>query len=455
MAGKSLLKQSGLVLLVLLSLIACLWAVSRLIGPTSAQERALTLMWALPPVEGRDAFTALWFIGLDIPEAEHAHRLDKTLDRIAAAGMIEGEDGDVANGLPTQDDLALFCGSEPGCLDRVASDRGRYVALVRRHAGLIDRVERLSAYSGVRHFSDESLSDNLLPPYHVAKVAATRHALDFIDGRQVEAFDGTCRAATTWRRLGANSDTLISRLIFSQYLAAGVYGQLFADMLARVPRDFRLPSSCRDAFSSPEGLELSLCLSGQGELRFADRLLRKARSEATGLGRLLTRAGLSRDMALAERAERWMPYCDGTVDEALRADLPYSRPARQSSLWRIQCAGNPVGCMTEAMSEENTDEQVSRIADGNAKLRLIALVLRSRQDGLDAAQFARALRSPRAGIGSPARAPVIGADGGTVGIRMYVPRPAPVWSIPLPPYLRMPLSSGPSDASATPASAFR
>ncbi|GAA4799573.1 hypothetical protein [Lysobacter hankyongensis] len=454
-------KRFGSAVLMLALAVAGLWTVSRLMGPTDAQEAALARMRDIPPLNGRNAFPALWLVAYDMPEAEHDDWLAEDLRR-HAAGQPPGGAYDAAekahasaaerryaDRMPSPDEFDLFCGSAPGCLDRVGADRGRYADLLRRHAALLDRVEALSAYAGIRHAGGENILGTLIPPYQAAKLPATRHALDFVEGRRDRAFDGTCRAIATWRRLGADSDSLISRIIGVAY-AADLYGGLFVDMLARTPRDVALPASCAQAFSAPADGELSLCMAMQGELKFMQSAVRMADANVSTSERLTMLFGLSADMTEAERAEQLAFHCSAEAQRAIAADTRIERNVPEPGFLRFECVGNPVGCMLANIAHGSLDGYGDRIQDGNAKLRLIAELLRMRADGTPPEQVAVRLRTVQDRVGSRLRALSLGEDGRTLRMRNYETSRGEFTEIPLPPYLQS-ASSGsvPSKAAAS------
>lgn len=461
MSLKKWAKRFGLALLTLVLAVAGLWAVSRLAGPTDAQEAALATMRDMPALNGRNAFPALWLIAYDMPEAEHDDWLAEDLRR-HAAGQPPGAVSDApekahasaaerryADQLPSPEEFELFCGSAPGCLDRVGADRARYADLLRRHAALLDRVEALSAYAGIRHAGGDRILGTLIPPYQAGKLPATRHALDFVEGRRDRAFDGTCRAIATWRRLGASSDSLISRIIGTAY-AADVYGRLFVDMLARTPRDVALPPSCAQAFSVPVAGELSLCMAMQGELQFMQSAVRMADTNASRLERLTMFFGLSTDMTEAERAEQLVFHCGAEARRAIAADVRIERKVPEPGFLRFECVGNPMGCVLANIAHGNVDGYTDRIQDANAKLRLIAELLRMRADGVQPAEVAARLRAVQDRVGSRLRALSLGEDGRTLRMRNYETWRGEFTEIPLPPYLQS-ASSGsvPSKGAAS------
>jgi hypothetical protein len=429
------------------------WVTSRLLGPTDAQEAALATMRGLPPLEGDNAFGALWLMPYELSESERARVLAEDLRRLAATPSSRGgkidpattytssAEGHFPKQSPSMEDMALFCGGGRDCLPVVEADPERYAALVERHAAIIERAEALSDYAMIHHPRSEGLSDTVIPPYQNGKLPATRYAVDFVEGRRYEAFDGTCRGIDTWRRLGANSDTLITRLIGTAY-STDIYGRLFVEMLVRTPRDFELPRSCAKAFLSPSVHELSMCRAMQGELFFlasATRQLESGESEdMSALERALMPVLFSAEMTEAERAEHLVFYCGKEAERAMATDRRIVRAEAEPDLFRFECVGNPVGCVLSGIANSGFDNYNGRIQDANARLRLIAVLIRLRADTRDQGRFDVRLRSASAEIGAPEREVGMSLDRRTLRIRNYDTARGQYWEIPLPAYFHMP-----------------
>lgn len=447
----------------LVVLLGLAWGLSRLLGPTAAQEAALAAMHD-PPMAGRNAFGALWLLPYEIPEAQREAVLAEDLRRFRAAATpgpdagiaaapvaISSAEGRFPQIRLSADEAALFCGGRGGCLAKVAADRERYAALIARHAGLIDRAEALSAYDHIAHPASETLIDVILPPYQHGKLPATRHALLFVDGRRDEAFEGTCRGIATWRRLGARSDNLIARMIGTAY-AADVYGALFAEMLARVPRDYPLPASCAQAFAPITDDEQSLCRAMRGEFRFLQAALRDAgRNGLDGddgpLMRIFQGLYFDIDTTEADRAEDLAWYCGDEARTRMRADLPVSLPAPDKDLLRFQCIANAAGCVLARIAAPSFEPYSLKVQDGNAKLRLLALLVRLRADAAGARPFAERLQAHAGEVGSAQRRPVLEAGGRSLQLRMFDRQKGETWSIPLPPYFQ---ADSEAEAAAAP-----
>lgn len=442
----------GLVLASCLLVIAVVlaWGVSRALGPSDAQTRDLARMRALPPLQGSDAFGALWLLAYDIPEAKRQAvqaedmRLHARPDRVpddapgfdgARASSAEGR---FPKSVPAAEELARFCGGTGSdCLARVAADRAGYAALLAKYAGLIDRAEALARHDGLRH-PLQGTSDGLgfmSPPYHLSKLTATRHAFDFLAGREADALAGTCRDVNTWRRLGAESDLLVSRMVGVAYV--DIHVGLFADMLARIPRDVSLPPECARAFAPPADKELSMCQAMQGEVLWIERSMMSRSGETQGQWqRFLEAALMSRDMTLADLAQVHAIHCDPDAIRQFGEDVPW-RDTRALPGWlRIQCIGNPLGCRMGSLAQPAYDAYVGRLQDGNARIRLVGVLLQLRGEGTDATTFEQRLLKASAQVGHPSRDVRLGSDGRSVRMRMRQHRDgsAIVWTVPLPPY---------------------
>jgi len=445
------LKWAVRALLAFMLLTVAAWSLSRWLGPTDAQEAALKTIRQLPPLEGKNAFGVLWLLPYDIPQTEQERVLAEDLRRFASASSDAAGQTNPAGifsssaemRYPKQSlspqDTDAWCGGNGGCLQKVRADRKRYAALISSHAAVIARAEGLSAYDGIRHPRTADLLEFVLPPYQFAKLPATQYAVDFVDGRRYEAFEGTCTAIATWRRLGADSDILITRLIGTAY-SADVYGRLFADMLAETPRDFLLPSSCSQAFAATTAEESSMCLAMQGEFLFlesATRQIETGESEhMPKFWKVLMPLFYSAEMTEAQRAKTLTLYCGKSMTHAMRADQPAPASPVDDSLLRFQCVGNPVGCVLSGIANPAFDPYPKRVQDANAKLRLIALLLRLRADTSDTRPIDVRLRTSAADVGAPERGIGIGPDGRTLRLKNYGRGWGDYWDIPLPAYFQ-------------------
>jgi hypothetical protein len=453
MSLKALSKRLLQALLGLMVLLTVLWTTSRLLGPTDAGEAALArIREPLPPVE-RNAFTALWLMPYDIPPAERDLVFAEDMKRFRAmpsASMPDpGIEIDAANQVSaaaqrfpsqemTTEDSALFCRGHERCLAKVAADPVAFAALVERHAQLLDRVESLSQYDGLRH-SFGLRFDMPFPPYQHGNLARTRHALLFVQGRREQAFEGVCRSIATWRRIGANSDNLISRMVGSAY-GGETYPALFLEMLIQTPRDVVLPATCTQAFAPLTDAEASLCQAMRGEFVYQVSM-----AEQIGQGEIngdrsfpaaLLPLVFSEEMTLADGAEVLGHFCLPEIQREMRADLLMPRIRESPGFLRLQCASNAMGCMLAEIAQPAFDRYSARVLDANAHLRLIALLLRLRADAGDTRTIFVKLRAMQDEVGSRVRELSLGAGGHTVRIRNYDTGRGEFREIPLPPYLQ-------------------
>ncbi len=428
------------------------WAVSRAWGPGDAQSRDLARMRALPPLKGSDAFPALWLLAYDIPEADRQAVLAEDMRLHARpdwrpgdapgldGGRTSSAEGRFRKSVPTPEELERFCGGDGSdCLARVAADRSGYAVLLEKYAGLIDRADALSRHQGLRHPS-QSASGGLgfmLPPYHLTKLTATRHAFAFLEGDRADALAATCRQLSTWRRLGAESDLLISRMVGLAY--ADLHVGLFVRMLAETPREVVLPSECARAFAPPAGKELSMCQAMQGEILQAERgMMSRSGDTQDPWQRFLEAALISRDMTLADLAQVHAIHCDPAAIRRLAEDVPW-RDTRPLPGWlRIQCIGNLLGCRMGSLAQPPYDTYVGRIQDSNARIRLVGVLLRLRAGTMDAGTFEQRLLEASAQIGHASRDVHLGDDGRSVRMRMRQQRDGSpmTWTVALPSYFQ-------------------
>lgn len=425
-----------------------LWTVSRIRGPSPAQRAAVAELSALPPLDGPNAFQTLWQLAYAIPAAERdaVFAEDVRRWRVTAAdpAAVPEPESVATRRYPaslSEADRARLCTSGRECLAQVQADPAAYADVVARHRDWFDRLESLSAYAGLRDPFGYPAAMPLLPALQYGGQLRTRYAVDFVLGRRDAAFDGTCRAIATWRRLGANSDTLILRLVAAANVRAS-YADLFLSMLAQVPRDFVLPPSCDAAFAPTTAAEFSLCDAARGEFAYArSRVLPSARRHAGGvldaLGEALTYDGR---MAVAEQAMRFIAFCASETTAKIRADEAFVVDSGMAvPLARLECVSDMAGCILGEIGRTGDNDYAAQIEDTNARIRLIAELLRLRAATSDAAPVLDRLEARHAAIGAASRKLRLVDDGRSLCLDNHRVRPDDVcWRVPLPPYFQTP-----------------
>ena len=211
-------------------------------------------------------------------------------------------------------------------------------------------------------------------------------------------------------------------------------------MLAETPRDFGLPPACSQAFAATTEEELSMCLAMQGEFLFLESATRQIETgeleDMPKFWKVLMPLFYSAEMTKAQRAETLTLYCGENMTHAMRADQPAPAAPVDDSLLRFQCVGNPVGCILSGFANPAFDPYPKRVQDANAKLRLIALLLRLRADTSDTRPIDVRLRASAADVGAPERDIGIGPDGRTLRLKNYGKGWGDYWNIPLPLYFQ-------------------
>jgi hypothetical protein len=435
----------------LLCLVAGSWALSRALSPTTEQRDAVNALNTPLPVGGRDAFPALWTLRYPIPEDALIGVYQDDARKIAAIPEPQNA-GDEQVGIgaaayrsvaaarypgqvSSDADAQRFCRSDEDCLKKVAADLVGYTALLERHAPLLDRIERLSQYGHVTSGFGYRV-DAPMPEFRLLAWPRTRYALQFVRGERAQAFDGVCRAVTTWRRLGSTGDSLILRLIGASH-SANVYGRLFADMLAETPNDFALPSSCATAFAAPSADEHSLCRAMRGEFAFMSAAVRESDlidgAKRAWWKRIAERVVYDREATIAEGAEHYAQFCTGVFDAAIaddRHDLVFAPPPNPR---RFACIGNAAGCILSGIAYSDYAMYVQRVQDANAQLAVMAALARIRTES------GAPLLATRAGaaaddLASPQRSVTMSKDGRSLRLFLFAPTQADqrYWDAPLP-----------------------
>lgn len=434
-------------------LAATVWAVARFSPPKTEQQAALAaLAIPQPTVTDDDAFPALWTLPYAVPEADLAAVYAEDVRKIAAipepgldasgnaTGFGAADYRSVAaerypDQTPTDADAQRFCAAKDDCLSKVSADLDGYAALLERHAALLDRVDALSRYDRAGLGFGERV-DAPLPQFRFLGWPMTRHAWAFASGDRAAAFDGVCRNIATLRRIGAGSDSLIARLIATN-LASDGYARLFAEMLAWTPDDAALPPACDAAFIAPNAEERSLCRAIRGEFAFVSAGLRAG--EAIDGARRVWWKGWANaaiydpQRTIAEIAPYFAQYCSEAMDRAIATDDPAIATKRPGDWLRFGCAGNFGGCVLAQIAAPDYSVYVKRVQDANARIELMAGLLRLRGESADVPLSARA-QALAAESKTPRRDVRLSEDGRALRVALHAPAAggAEVWEVPLP-----------------------
>lgn len=448
---KQFLKWSFIATMILLAVFIVAWMISRAMYPTDAQRDAMAEMEQPADADGRNAYALLWTLDRDVPEPQLDAVMSEDVRRYSERPPLrESKEGEIrtiesaAEGYPdlgpSPADQAMFCASRnEDCLARVREDLDAYVALIQRNRKLLDRVERLNEYDHVRTLLPFRM-DTPLPSHQAAAYLRTRHAVRFAQGQTQEALADTCRRIATWRRLGANADTLITRLVGAAF-ATRLYGETLANMLSELPIDEPLPNACSAALAPPTVEDVSICTAVRGEYSMMASAVREfpPSGEHGGfMDRLAWSLMFDEDTTLAMSAEGLRSLCGEAEQERLRDDRGELPDLQYESMWRFECLGNFIGCTMNAMGWPGYDDYRLRLQDYGMQLRALGTLAWMRRNH-DEAQSPRQLLTARPDdLKSPERDLSFGPEGGTLRVPLYDTTRGDYWSIPLPPALHAP-----------------
>ena len=441
-------KRIALALLALVAIASILWAISRALYPTAGQREALAVMQLPAPPEGKNAFGALWTLDRAVPPDKVEKVLRRDAARIANLPQFPDPEDPATEFVsaaeqypdlsPSPEDRDLFCNHQrDDCLEKVAADIPAYRALVERNRELLDRIDGLADYDYVRQALPWHMSASIVVPGD-AGLSSSRHALWFLDGRIDDALAASCRGIDTWRRLGASGDTLIWRLIANAH-AARNHGKLLAEMLAELPVDYPLPSECEQALAPPTAGELSLCTAMRGEFEMmaatAGPMLEEINDQSwwQSLNFFLF---YDPEATEAARAENFAPICAERELERITADRPDVEPSEARSIWRFACFGNFIGCVMSINTAPAYASYRIRMQDFGARIKLLATLAWLRENADRSDRLDSLLNQRPEVLKSPTRQVVIGEDGASLHIRMFIDQYGDTWSVPLPAALR-------------------
>lgn len=435
---------------IVLLLIVGLWVAARLLGPSSAQERALAMMEQPWQPQGRNAFAAFWLLTYDVPEAEQAaivaedaRRLDAMLsdDGGIGAGMDfeSSAEGRYPDLLPSSEDRAMFCVTGADCYRKVADDLDAYQALVQRNEMLLARIDRLSDHDHYKSVFPQHIDSPIpMAGFDSGALRLTQHAVQFASGDQHGALDRVCRDIGTWRQLGANSDSIITRMVGIRN-STDRHGQLLAELVQSMPPGVALPQSCAVALSPMSAEELSMCRPMQGEFLLASSAMAMHMDTAEDSWSRGVESALfySVDMTKAAIADRFGTTCAPEVLQQIADDVAAEPYVPNAMPW-WQCAGNIYGCILGRIPQPAYADYVHRAQDQAARVQLLATLLWLRDSGGQESgmPMVERLALRPAELKSPTRDIEVSEDGRAIRIRQFDTSRGDYWQVPLPEYFQ-------------------
>jgi hypothetical protein len=419
-----------------------LWSYQRADGLNERQKQDFALMAMPDEPSGQNAFPVLWLLGYRVPEDdwEAVIAADVIRWRNRPPSFFPRHQGDdpmpatmAGERYPQQsitaEQVERFCHpNRENCLRKVEQAPARYRSLVNAAAPILHRLERLREADYYRSPLPYR-HDAPQPPLQLGLWPITGHALAFIEGNVDMAFADACADLAAWRRIARHSDSLFVQRLASSIAGRG-YGRFLADMLAEVPADYRLPSSCTEALRAPAEDELSFCRAAVGDyatLTTTAEQLRKS-SEQDGWPAWMvslvyqpekTRADLAWPLARVCRASQGKPRQDA---------MPLSRFGAKP-FYRWNCIDNLLGCRIAAQGLPDYAGYLPRLVDRMAQLELLASIVWLRDNQQARMAVATLLGQRPASLRRSGREVRVSEDGHYLEVEQQVGGP---YRLPLP-----------------------
>ncbi len=251
---------------------------------TDAQLQALNLLeQPYRYAQGKqNAYPQLWLLQYDIPRDKIADEYatdirdykeaDKRRETYSFKSKLDKK-------YPKQTlDTKKLCPLAPkSCLAFVRSNSDQARAQAALYSGYLQRIERLRDSDHVINDSDLGFFGPLPPMSGIGQLQTLASAVDFIDGKHTQALDSTCLSLAAWRRLRSHTDMILIDMVSISWAKADIV--LLAEMLAELPADAALPSSCDIALAPLASDELDQCDLARGEMTVMSDFLKAAKGQ--------------------------------------------------------------------------------------------------------------------------------------------------------------------------------
>ena len=135
----------------------------------------------------------------------------------------------------------------------------------------------------------------------------------------------------------------------------------------------------------------------------------------------------------ALRAQSLAPICAEPEHQRIAADNPEIPQSGPRSVWRFECLGNFIGCVTTGLTAGVYSDYRLRMQDFGARLRLLGALVEARAEGRGGPQrTAGALQRRLAALSHAHRTYEPDPQGGAIRVELFEPRNEAYWSIPVP-----------------------
>jgi len=221
---------------------------------------------------------------------------------------------------------------------------------------------------------------------------------------------------------------------------------LLAEMLARVPADFRLPPDCAKLFDLRPISASRICTTYKSEFTVLEAFVHDIdpvkHSDTRERTLWVERWLYDQHATDAFLAQEWAKICSPAFTHLLEHDRIQELVGRGNRPFRelgFACLGNPVGCAHRDFASPRgwIDEDLSHFGNQRARARLLQLLLHARERRARDASFRltpETLRALSTQFGLTRRELALERGGGRIGIAIDQPLPngEKRWSIPLP-----------------------
>ncbi len=412
------IKRAAVALLLLVLLWIGLAASKWLPLTTDVQRKSLAILEA-PPIAAKgqhNAFTAIWLMQYEIPEADFdkvmaadlaRYRIPKLGER--APDFVSSAEGRYRKQAPPDGSYNMLCKPrDEDCLAKIRDDVDEARSVLGKYSLLIDHARALDSYDYYHDLFPVSPYSPLPEALGVGGLQISDAALRFADGDKAEGLRRACSVSDTWRHLAIHSDSLIVQMLG----VANFHGaaDLFADMLAEIPADAPLPESCANAFAPIAHADLSICDSMKIEFRMSESTLNQIDAADTQVflfednqrhapgfvGLLLFNKRATRALSVPLIAS----YC--TRDSAIVEEAGRLRIA---SVWNIGglqgILFNPIGNILAAIAIPDYAQYLSRLRDLQTMDKLITADLILRRESAEAKAHVATGVTPEAAVVLP------------------------------------------------------
>ena len=389
------------------------FAWGRLRPPSEVQAQAMAILKPVPAPTGVvNAWATFWLLDYDIPTAQIDATYVQEREQLEAWARLTqtdnspnlsydnsaGEHFPKRPAFSAAQSTQLCSANDPDCLGRVRANLQPLRELLASQAGRLAQLRAIPPDAVLWDDMPHTVNTPLPALSMAGNLRLTAAALDFADGRKVQALAQVCRDARTVRHLHAHTNSLVGAMVTNSWMYS--IERLLADMLTELPSDQPIPEDCAVAFAPVTRADVEMCAPMQREYQSLQNVIANVvpdPSHRVRRFRMQVLLDIEHSRRLTAPTYGWA--CRPAVIDSMLGDRPLSSLQVPGVGYDFfDTLSNPIGLILARIVGPDYAKYLNRNEDYAASLRAMAWLLTNRATASTPADWRRQFASARSAL---------------------------------------------------------